>query len=260
MKYQIKEINNLTKITYDECKLLIQKNLINEKNKINPYITRLLDLDIKSRKIENLIDNIYYYTSFLNEEISFKKRVSLILLNIKEYPICKCNKIIDKIYTISGKVRGFTQYCSQSCANRFTNYKRSSEFYQSFQHKIVEVRKRKKNYIAHESFIYSNSIEKYPEKVKQRKLTNLSRYGVENPGVLGAYSSKSAEKFIRNYIKENDIDENLCYFKNGGINNKEYFQNVFVEHLNKYVYFSYDLVVFNKDKKHIILVLEYNGP
>ena len=80
-----------------------------------------------------------------------------------------------------------------------------------------------------------------------------------NPGVLGAYSSKSAEKYIREFIKENNIRENCCYFKNGGISGREYFLNLFDEKIDKYIYLSYDLVVID-EFRNIILALEYNGP
>ena len=100
------------------------------------------------------------------------------------------------------------------------------------------------------------------ESVKNKKIkTCEEKYGIKNPGVMGAYASKSAYLFIKKFIEDNNINDALCYYKGGGINGKEYYQMIYDDVKSKYIYVSYDFVLFKDDKlKEIDMVLEYNGP
>jgi hypothetical protein len=102
--------------------------------------------------------------------------------------------------------------------------------------------------------------------VKRAKaLTCKRRYGVENPGVLGAYSSRAASQFILRFIEYFGIEKERCLFKTE--TQHEFFQNVAVSWSSKKRYVSYDLVVFKTPaacSSHrtddIDMVLEYQGP
>lgn len=95
--------------------------------------------------------------------------------------------------------------------------------------------------------------------------TCKERYGVENPGVLGAFSSRAATDFIKRFLAFMEIDEDRCMFKAEG--KREFYQNIVVSWSDKQRYVSYDLVVFRThegcvraDMSDIELVLEYQGP
>lgn len=88
---------------------------------------------------------------------------------------------------------------------------------------------------------------------------------IQSPGVLGAYSSKTARNYILELLDSRGFDPSLAMFKDD--NRKEFWQMIYVPFLNKKRYFSYDLVVFSdrnsfesKDLNNIDLVFEYNGP
>lgn len=246
---KIEETNNL-KIDIIK-KEIIDKILLKNGN-IDPSISNY-DIIVK-RNLLNLIKNIKYLSNFLPNDEKIKNRIKCILNDIKSYQICRCGEEITKFNKSSLTSNIFNLYCSQKCSNRYTNYEKGSEFYKKVSINIVKTRRENNSYIPTDSFrYYLRNKENYENFKKVCK----NKYGVENPGVLGAYSSKSAEKYIRSYINENNIDENRCYFKGGGINNKEYFKCIIID--GKKIYMSYDLVVVDDNNK-IILVLEYNGP
>lgn len=261
MKYIIKEID--TPIRIEELiELIGERIMIN--GRVNPYITRKSSEVIIEESLDYILDSIYYYTSFLDDDTSLSNRVRLLLSGVVGSKKCECGNDIIKPKIRSGKVIGLNDYCSQSCANTYTNKKRGSEFYKNVSKKIVKTRIENNSYIPTDAFKYCMRDPKIRAKAKK---TNLKKYGVENPGVLGAYSSKAAENFIRGFINENGINEDVCYFKNGGVNNQEFYQSVLDEKTNKHLFLSYDLVVFGsiksakeKDLNSIVLVLEYNGP
>ncbi len=247
IKFDFVKVCEIKSLSIIDLKELILKNIIIN-NRISPSISSY-DFIIKNNLLE-MMSNIKYYTLFLPESENIKTRTFCILNNITEYPKCSCGKDIKKFN------KKFNSYCSQSCANRFTNYLKDPLFYKELSKKIVKTRRANNSYIPTDNF---KNYLKDKNNYNKFKESCFKKYGVYNPGVLGAYSSKSAELYIRNYIKENNIREDRCYFKNGGINNKEYFLNVYDGLTKKYIYLSYDLVVID-DYKNIIEVLEYNGP
>jgi hypothetical protein len=106
------------------------------------------------------------------------------------------------------------------------------------------------------------------EDVKKKKRdTCLSRYGVENPGVLGAFHSKDACSYIRAMLRELCIDEDRCLFCDPENNRREFFQSIYIPILRRSRYVSYDLVVFeseeacrNLDLSKLSFSFEFNGP
>ena len=96
------------------------------------------------------------------------------------------------------------------------------------------------------------SYQKDPTITERRKKTLYENYN--NGSNMTPRFSKMAYDYIIKFLKDNNIPENLCYFANGGINNKEYFQRI-----NGNIRF-YDLVVLNEKTKEIDIILEYNGP
>lgn len=246
-KVDFSKIESVENITLFELKKYISENIFIN-NRINPSFSNY-NFIIK-RDLIKYLSNIKYHTSFLNDSEKLKIRIYCILNDIQEYPKCLCGNIIEKF------INNFNKFCTQSCANRFSNYQRESSFYKEVGRKIVKTRRLNNSYIPTDNFKNylkdKNNYDKFKE-------TCFIKYGVYNPGVLGAYSSKSAEKYIRNYIKDNNINEEMCYFKNGGVSGREYFLNIYNDNLHKYMYVSYDLVVIDVNK-NIIEVLEYNGP
>jgi ROS/MUCR transcriptional regulator protein len=95
-----------------------------------------------------------------------------------------------------------------------------------------------------------------PDVAKQRRKTLLERYGTDNTLEIQPRFSKMAYNFIKQYIKNNNINENRCYFARGGINNREY---VYFDKFNKR-HIMFDLVVLAEHSKDIELILEFNGP
>jgi hypothetical protein len=240
---------------------LYKNNVITLKNRINKNLGRPWKRDILNKIIEE--------TSFLPEKSSSGCRIFCILNEIKEIPKCQVCGIKDAKFQRDFP-NGYFKYCSKSCANSIGSSKlRRSEETRKYQGKrISEKRRINGTYnISFESRKKQSTRALTKETQERKKKTNLIRYGVENPGVLGAYNSKAGYLFIKKYINENNIDEKKCYFYNGGVNSKEFYQNIFNDITKKYDYVSYDLVVFktiddakNKNLKEIDFVLEYNGP
>lgn len=204
-----------------------------------------------------LMSSLLFYTKHIKEKkFLLGLRIYCIENNINNYPKCECGKTITKIF----KNLKFNKFCSQSCANKYTNYEKENVYGKEMSEKIWETRRKNgKGNLSKEHKEKLSKAHKTNETKDKFKQTCLEKYGVENPGVLGAYYSKSGEKYIRNFIDSRNINEENCYFKNGGRNGEEYFQMIFDKNKNKHVYFSYDLIVFDDNDK-IELVLEYNGP
>lgn len=259
MKKYIKDdiIKSIKNFSYNETRnLIFTKNFYTNKNQVNRNI--LCEQFITNTKAMPIYESIFYHTSFLDDDYSLKERIKSIVYEITEYPKCKCCGIIlDKI---------FKSFCSPKCNATF-NKPQSNMTTQEKKKmfaKMVQTRKKDGSYNPSEETKIKMSNSAKLSMNKKRK-TNMKRYGVENPGVLGAYSSKAAENYILDYLGKNNIDINTCLFKHREI--KEFFQMVFDEKINKHRYFSYDLVVFDsiesknkKDTTKINLVLEYNGP
>ena len=91
----------------------------------------------------------------------------------------------------------------------------------------------------------------------KRRNTLFKKYGTTNTLNINGRFSKSAFSFIKKFCKENNIDEKHCYFKNGGINGKEFYQIIEINGVKRFC--SYDLVVLNQNNQ-IELILEYHGP
>ena len=243
-----------------DLKDIVIKKFFSKNGRLSPNYRKKFFIDSIG---ENTYENIFYYSNFLKINSSFKERIYCIINNIYSYKICECGNEIKKFQNLKGfSDWKYTNYCSQSCANKFTNYKRDSEFYKNVSKKIVHTRKGKNNYILTDEMniaLWTNSAR------EKRNNTNIKKYGVKNPGVLGAYSSKVATQFIKNFLKENNISEDRCFYKNKETNKNEFYQMIEIGEIKKYI--SYDLVVFSdiksaedKNKNNIDLILEYNGP
>ncbi len=245
-----------TKITPKKTMELIElstilKSKIIKNGKLNNLIHR--DFFVRKECMVELIENVFYYTTFLNNDAGILERYYCVLNGLQKYNTCQCGKQIKNFRTFT---YGYNTFCTQSCANRHTNYDKDREMYKENGLKIRNIRRLNNSYLVSDETKLIQSLKaKTIDTVNKKKTTNKIRYGVENPGVLGAYSSKSASIFIMNYIINEKIPEHLCYYKGGGVNGKEYYQ-----YINGY-YFSYDLVVFTDETlKKIDFVLEYNGP
>jgi len=279
---------------YSKKELILNKELFFRKNGFAKNLTKT---ELKNEKLYKLISSLIYYTKFLKEnDILTKLRFYLLENNIYNYFKCKnCENIVTKInknklnILCSNKCR--MAYAS-SCISKDAMYKRAKKaaitlkkngdtrwdtrrkngtdvFTKEHRLKISEYRK---TLIGEKSPLFGR---KHSEKAKQRmrisgqkektkikrQITCLKRYGVKNPGLLGGYWSKAAIIYIKKYIKDNNINEKLCYYKGGGINNGEYFISYYNEKLKRSAIFKYDFVVFkNENLKEIDLILEYNGP
>jgi hypothetical protein len=95
-----------------------------------------------------------------------------------------------------------------------------------------------------------------PSVSKRRRETLISRYSTANTLGIQPRFSKMAYEYIKNYIKQNNIDESCCYYARGGINNREYVY--FDSDRQKHIMF--DFVIINAETREIEVILEYNGP
>lgn len=246
-------------ITSFEFKQFVSKNeLIDNKQLFFSPTGRPVMISSKWKtndKLYKLICSLLFYTQFLLNDYQIGLRFFCIENEIKNYPICQCgNKILKTL-----KNKHFNKFCSQKCANKYTNYNKENVYGKELSKKIWNSRRKNGNgNLSLEHKHKLSEIHKKNETIAKFKNTCLEKYGLENPGILGAYYSKAGLNYIKKFIKDNNIDENLCYYKGGGINGNEYFQMVFDPTKQKYVYFSYDLIVLNENKE-INLVLEYNG-
>jgi len=215
---------------------------------------------VNKNNLMPLYQSALWHTGFLPSHFGMMIRLHCVWHNIRSLPSCPtCGQGIVKHQ--DSFQHGFNKYCSQRCS-RLANHP----------HDFMSQSARQK---MHRAIGDKRLGMKFPDKWKknlrvaalkgdvQRKKhdTCLKRYGVGNPGVLGAYSSSAALRFIKNFLSENDIDKNRAFYKGGGVNGNEFFQMI----EGKYV--SYDLVVFRsaedaqqKNLSAIEMVVEYNGP
>lgn len=240
-------------------------NLYIKNGKLNCCISRQSFLKTRPELIRNLqiLDNILPHLK--NKRIS--EKLYCLYNNISEFPTCLCGNIVTRF---EGNLKNgfYGKYCSKSCSNRYTNLLHPERYKQETFQKIRMKRIENGSYFPSVKSRKKMSVSAKSDSVKKKKEeTCLKRYGVKNAGVLGAYSSKEATNFIKNFINENNISENRCYFHSGGVNSKEFYQMVYSQENKKYIYMSYDLVIFKtaeaakqKDLSQIELVLEYNGP
>lgn len=213
---------------------------------------------IEKRNLYPLYNSIFFHTTFLKKDFPLSFRIRIIVNNITSLPKCKsCENLLEN---------PFNSFCSFKCNRLYNDPLKhlSNEEKENRSKKMVETRRNNGTYIV-SSETRKKQSKSAKKTIPQKRKTNLKRYGVPNPGVLGAYSSKAAEKYILKFLKNNNISHERCFFKYG--NEKEFFQMIFDDQLNKYKYFSYDLVVFKtkedkqtKNLENIDLILEYNGP
>lgn len=258
----IQTITATNTLSQKECKTVIEKCLLNKnKLKLLPIIQR--DWFIKKHNLIPFYESIFYHTSNLN--ISLVERLYRIYNSKYDMQVCKHCKI--RPVTFHNFKEGFKTFCSFSC---------NATYNKPSQKLSLEVKKRKSQKISQAriglkfSEEWKNKLKKSAQstEVKKKKAnTNLAKYGVTNTGVLGAFSSTSAKKYIESLLQIWKIDINCIMYKNDDIGKKEFWQMIDVPFLNKKRFFSYDLVIFNdlescdnKDISKINLVFEYNGP
>lgn len=245
----------------NKCIELIYMYLLSTKRPgLWPVITR--SWYIKKYNLIPLYQSIKWLTQNI-QDISIIERIYRVYNNIEIYNYCKQCKInrttFDKFTT------GYRNFCSIKCS---TQYNTPSKFW-SNETKLSQSNKisnSRKNIIMTEDWKNKLKIAANLDDVKHKKQeTCLVKYGITNPGVLGAFSSKSALNYILQLLGERNINFERTMFKYN--NKQEFWQMIFVPFMNKMRYFSYDLMVFStidaaiqKDLTKIDLVFEYNGP
>ncbi len=240
-----------------ELKEIIKSHIKN--NKLNAHFNR--PNFIKKHKLENFEKDLIMVTSFLDENTDKKIRMFCVLNDIFEYPKCQyCHKIVKKFW--KNLCDGwFAKFCSRKCSCLVNN----PHDFMTEQTKQIRSQKLSKalsgRKMNEEWKSKLKSAANDPEVTKKKEKTNLKRYGVSNPGVLGARASKSGRRYIKKFLKDNNINESCTYFDGGGITNKEFYVIINGKPA------SYDLVVFessfaanNRDFTKIKLILEYHGP
>lgn len=227
------------------------KNLLTKSGGLTPHLLERIQDDYKNHLLNKwLVDDI---------------KIALWCEHNNEKPKCK---ICINIPTFVNFKKGFGEYCSKKC---YWDDMLGKPSPLTDEGRIIRSMKLKQSHLDGKHIVTDEMRIKMSESAlsnetkNKKKETNLKKYGVENAGVLGAYSSKSAKEYILKFIEGNDIDVNRCMFKNDS--EKEFFQMVEIPFLNKKRYVSYDLVVFNsveakhnKNMNEIYLILEYNGP
>jgi len=237
-------------------------DLIGNTGRLNTNIKRVHF--IKNHNLLPFWESVFYYTQFLKSSASIVERLFCVKNNISEYPKCGYCKKESTHFGRNLTDGHYGQYCSTKCRAQVimpwefmtneTKLKKSHNLSLKLKGRVFTEQWKNKMKIA------ANS-----EKTKnKKKKTNLMKYGVENPGVLGAYSSKSSKIFIENFISKYNIDQKLCIYKNNG--NYEFYRSL---KLNGKFYkrCGYDFVAFKdidsclkKDFREIVMALEYNGP
>jgi hypothetical protein len=105
----------------------------------------------------------------------------------------------------------------------------------------------------------SNSITESVKEQRRNTIIQNIELGKYNTKLYGRQSVQ-ALTFIKDYLYNNNISEDYCYFDQGGINGNEYFSVVYNPITNRKKTIAYDLVV-TSDKKHLIqTIIEINGP
>lgn len=248
-------------LSKQECRYQIASVLINPDNRGLYQIWQRVWF-VEKHNLIPLIQSVMFYTRDL--DITFVERIYRVYQDNYDIPVCNnCRKNpvgFDK-FTV-----GFRKFCSFRCnavynkpISRLTEeskLRRSRKLSQARSGKrLSEEWKRNLKLAAND-----------PLTKKKKQDTCETRYGTKNPGVLGAYSSRSAQEFIKNYLVKNDIDPSLCMFKDSQ-GSQEFWQMVLDPDIGKHRYMSYDLVIFDsvesknaRDTTGITTVLEYNGP
>jgi len=253
--------------SYKKVKQLLIKNKIIVNNTLNKNIQRMSF--IHNKQLIPIYESVYYHTNVVGilPLASIKERLYWLYNNINTYPTCRqCNIKLSKVRNNFTSDYLYGKFCSFKCNRLYNNPLNKYDSKQ--RHAIVKRGWISRSHIFSENHKLKMSIAANKESVKlKKKITNLKRYGVENPGVLGAYHSKTATKYILNFLEKNNINVNRCFYHDKNNNKVEFFQMIYLDDLKKQKYFSYDLIVFrsieaykNRDLKNIELVLEYNGP
>ena len=235
-------------------------NLLFDGKRGEKCLVKNIGMFLHKRGWDDLPNDVFEITAWMPDKFTLIQRMYCIYSGINEFPRCPhCGGGIEKMRQHFSQ--GFNKYCCQKCSRAETNPltgKTADEV--ALMHKKIGAHRLgttlPEEWKSRLSEAASKSV------VKEKKMATCKcRYGVSNPGVLGAYCSASATRFICDFLKENKIEEDRAYYKGGGVNKSEFFQNID----GKYV--SYDLVVFKnaeaarcKDMGQIDLVLEYNGP
>jgi hypothetical protein len=244
---------------------VFKTHIINDKGKINKSIQ--LEVFIKKRNLFEFLSNIMYCTRFLKEDAKMIERLFCFYHSITAYNTCHRCSNPSTNFNKNFSDGYYSKFCSRKC-NRLYN----SPF-KNMSAKSLKIMYNKRGRLRRGT--------KFPEAWKnklkaaasldsvksKKKQTCLKRYGVENPGVLGAFYSTSARRYIKKFLKERNIPIEYCLYHDPKNNKKEFFQMIFVQSLGKYRYFSYDLAVFENetavqqcDLGKLKLILEYNGP
>jgi hypothetical protein len=241
-------------------KYFLENNIVTNKGKVNPGLQRF--------------ERFKPYIDYINENKPFEcgiiEAIYCLFHGISQKPKCKICDIkgtsFDKFTT------GYSVYCSHKCySTDIVNLgiglaTKDTVKRKLMSQKAASVRKENGSYNFSENHKTNMSVSAKMSMYKKRK-TCKEKYGVENPGVLGGYTSKRATEYIKIFIEERNIDIDCCFFEDKESNKFEYFQMINLPGRSKKKYAKYDLVVFKdkesakmKNPNDIILVLEYNGP
>lgn len=258
----LEEIKGEQHYTREETKERLKIH-VNIKGKLNPQFRKLYY--IEKYNLYPLIKSIVFYTEKIENKNNFVERIYWILNDIYENPKCQVcqNNIVKFANSLND---GYNKYCSHTCNGKI-NYPTSHFTLEELAQYKIRMQTCRPGYkpSIEARIKMSESANKY-EVIQKKQKTCLERYGISNPGILGAWHSRAADRYIKEYINKNQINEKCCYFHGGGISNREFFQMITIPAQNKKRYVSYDLVVFkdyqsaiNKELNKIDIVLEYNG-
>jgi hypothetical protein len=267
-RYQAFNFNNLNvvrSLSREEVVSILEKDVLDEKGRIKKIFSK--DYYIRKNNLIEFLENVLYYTSFLKSGAGIVERLHCLYNNINTYP--KCEICENRLMKFKGHFNNgsFGKFYSSKC-NRMANNPHDFMSEETRCLKAKKLSEARTGVRFNQRWKNKLKVAANREEVKEKKKKAcLELYGVENPGVLGAFSSKSAREYIITFLEENGICKNRCYFKDVDTGKKEFFQMVYVPFLKKKKYFCYDLVVFkdeeaykSKNIKEIELVLEYNGP
>jgi hypothetical protein len=203
-------------ITLSEVSILVNQRLVTRKGTLAPYYARPETLQRKPELMPIFSALRFFFPSATSlSEAVYQLRNS--------FPQ-GCKQCLAPTVFIDMK-RGYRDFCSSRCNGLFNAPSRNLTEAQRAAKSSKQSLSTKGRKMTLEWRNKLSEAARTEDVQKRKAATCLERYGVENPGVLGAYSSRAAREFIERFIDFLSIDRARCLYHDGG-NTREFYRNV----------------------------------
>ncbi len=177
-------------------------------------------------------------------------------MTIEEYKLMfNISKVVDEKlrFTRVNYCRGksYEERFGKEVASRMKEIRKIKTTHQMTDFKQIQIRKKKCGNYKNPG-LRKKRIKEAANRLETKIKRRISMHKLFEAGYMTSRFSKPAYEFIREYISNNNINEDKCYYL-GGTNDREFFNII-----NK-KYCFYDLVIFD-DNKEINTIIEINGP